>query len=114
MIFRQNSLQIIKDLKKFVVAISMENNRLEGIISANNMSRLDFRLNNLYMEGLKNQYRHIKELVKKNGELKERTKELEAKVERYEGMTKEESSISQASRWLQSEWRTEDSMKCNS
>ena len=35
------------DLEKFAVAISMENNRLEGIISANNMSRLNFRLNNL-------------------------------------------------------------------
>lgn len=96
-----------KDLEKFVVAISMENNRLGGIISANNMARLDFQLNNLYMEGLKNQHRHIKEFVKENGELKKRIKELEVKVERYENMTEEESSISRAGRLLQSKWREE-------
>jgi len=102
-----------KQLEKFVVATSIENNRLQGIIKANYKASIGFQLDHLYMEGLKNQYKHIKELVEENGELKKRIKDLEAKVERYENMTKEESSISQASRWLQSEWQTEDSTRFN-
>lgn len=88
-----------------MVTLLNECNRLEAIISVNERSRMNFSLDNIYMEGLKNQHRHIKDLVRENNDLKEKIKELEAKVEKYENMTEEELSISNAGRLLQSGWR---------
>ena len=45
--------------------------------------------------------------MKEKEELKSRVRELEVKVDRYENMTEEELSISQAARTLQSKWREE-------